>query len=68
MEWDGEETRKAETGEAERRRCHFGAQPHMAIKSAESAELKEMLPNSGKATGWGGGLWMFSKEGFTREN
>lgn len=47
MEWDGEETRKAETGEAERRRCHFGAQPHMPIKSAESAELKEMLPNSG---------------------
>lgn len=39
-----------------------------SLKSAESAELKEMLPNSGKATGWGGGLWMVSKEGFTREN
>lgn len=29
----------------------------MPIKSAESAELKEMLSNSGDATGWEGGLW-----------
>lgn len=61
---DGEETRKAETGEAERRWGHLRARPHMSVKYAESAELKDMLANSGKAMGLGRrSLVMFSNEG-----